>query len=31
METIAFDLPKYYPPVPLIPFAEGEVNTRLLK
>ncbi len=26
MENVAFDLPKYYPPIPLLPFAEGEVN-----
>ena len=26
MENVAFDLPQYYPPVPLPPYALGEVN-----
>jgi hypothetical protein len=26
MENIAFDLPQYYPPVPLPPYATGEVE-----
>jgi hypothetical protein len=26
MEYVAFDLPQYYPPVPLPPYAIGEVN-----
>lgn len=26
METIAFDLPQHYPPVPLPAYAEGDVN-----
>ena len=25
MEKVAFDLPQYYPPVPLPPYAAGEV------
>jgi hypothetical protein len=26
MENVAFDLPQYYPPVPLPPYALGEVK-----
>lgn len=26
MENVAFDLPQYYPPVPLPPYATGEVK-----
>lgn len=26
MENVAFDLPQYYPPIPLSPFAQGEVH-----
>ena len=26
MENVAFDLPEHYPPVPVPPFANGEVN-----
>ncbi|CAF4347618.1 unnamed protein product, partial [Rotaria sordida] len=27
MENIAFDLPQYYPPVPLPPYATGEIRS----
>ncbi len=26
MEYVAFDLPQYYPPIPLPPYAVGEVK-----
>ncbi len=26
MENVAFDLPQYYPPIPLPPYAKGEVQ-----
>jgi hypothetical protein len=26
MENVAYDLPQYYPPISLPPFAEGEVD-----
>jgi hypothetical protein len=26
MENVAFDLPQHYPPVPIPPFAKGEVS-----
>jgi len=26
MENVAFDLPEYYPPIPLPPYASGEVK-----
>lgn len=26
MENVAYDLPRYYPPVPLPPYAHGEVS-----
>ena len=26
MENVAFDLPQYYPPIPLPPYATGEVK-----
>ena len=29
MENVAFDLPQYYPPVPLPPYATGEVQTNI--
>ena len=29
MENIAFDLPQYYPPIPLPSYAEGEVNDNI--
>jgi hypothetical protein len=29
MENVAFDLPQYYPPIPLPSFAEGEVNDKV--
>lgn len=28
MENVAFDLPQYYPPVPLPPYATGEVKEK---
>ncbi|CAF1516626.1 unnamed protein product [Adineta steineri] len=27
MEKVAFDLPEYYPPIPLPPFAQGEIRS----
>ncbi len=30
MENVAFDLPQYYPPIPLSPFAQGEVHDYFL-
>ncbi|CAF4333974.1 unnamed protein product, partial [Rotaria magnacalcarata] len=26
MENVAYDLPQYYPPVPLPPYAQGEIR-----
>ena len=30
MENVAFDLLEHYPAIPPLPFAEGEVNDRLI-
>jgi hypothetical protein len=31
MENVAFDLPQYYPPIPLPPYATGEVKKRFFE